>query len=410
MPAYKFKGYHQDGAKADGEISAESVEEAERRLAGREITVVAIVPAGLKKQHSATGDERPKGAGLKRKISDQDSGDVLENLAVMAATGVPLVEALDAIIESARTKSIAEAMTLVKSDVIGGRSLSGSMRAVPWMFPTVVCDLVRVAEEAGQLDGALASGARYLQRSAELRKRVMQALQYPAVMLSVAGMTLVVLIVFVMPKFGDIFIKMNADVPATTKFMLSLGTNVRAHPLSTVFGIVGTLVALKLLSKSPAVRIWFRRLLGKLPLIGPLLRDIALARSLQSISTLLNGNVPVMEALEHGSKVAGPGSVADALMSARLTVEHGGSLSEAFKGSKVMPKVLTQMLTVGERTGRLATLMATAADRMDESTSSRLKSMVGMLEPLLIVGMGLIVGTITVSVISPIYSVVQNVK
>jgi type II secretory pathway component PulF len=410
MPAYKYKGYQQDGAKTDGEISAESLEEAERRLAARDITVVAIVPAGLRKQHSSPTEEPRKGSGLKRKVSDQDSGDVLENLAVMAATGVPLVEALDAIIESARTKRIAEAMILVKSDVIGGRSLSGSMRAVPWMFPAVVCDLVRVAEEAGQLEVALASGARYLQRSAELRKRVMQALQYPAVMLSVAGVTLFVLIIFVMPKFADIFIKMNADVPATTKFMLSLGTNIRAHPMTAAASLLGTIVGIKLLSKSPAVRLRSRIILSKMPIVGALLRDIALARSLQSISTLLSGNVPVMEALEHGSKVAGPGSVADALMGARATVEHGGSLSEAFKGSKVMPKVLIQMLTVGERTGRLSVLMATAADRMDESTSSRLKSMVGMLEPLLIVGMGLIVGTITVSVISPIYSVVQNVK
>ncbi len=312
MQLYKYKGYAEGGGKLDGEITAESMEDAERRITAQAITIISIIPAGMRKGGQESDSTPRKGSKLRRKIAEADASAVLRNLAVMAETGVPFIEALDAIIESARTPKIAEAMEMVKEDVIGGRPLSTALKAVGWMFPPIICDLIRVAEEAGQLSDALESGAEYLERSADLKKRILQAMLYPAVMLTVAMMTVAVLVVFVMPKFADIFLKMKADVPASTQAMLSIGNFVRTHPINAVAIIAGTIVGFRIIMKTPATNRIAMSLFLKIPGLGLLLRDLALSRALQSISTLLSGNVPVMDALEQGAKVAGNETIANA--------------------------------------------------------------------------------------------------
>ena len=410
MPVFKYKGHAGTGGLQSGEVFAESIEEAERKVSAQDVTIISIIPAGMRRGGRESDSSAPKPPMFQRRVSEADAANVLSNLAVMAETGVPFIEALDAIIESARTPKIAAAMEAVKNDVVGGRPLSAALKGVPIMFPAIICDLIRVAEEAGQLHMALESGAAYLERSADLRKRILQAMLYPAVMLSVALMTVAVLVVFVMPKFADIFLKMKAEVPASTRAMLSMGDFVRGHPLGALGLVAGVVIGTRLIMKTPATNRIAMSLILKVPGLGLLLRDLALSRALQSISTLLSGNVPVMEALEQGANVAGNAQVAGALRHAREVVEHGGSLAEAIGQAPIMPKLLVQMIAVGERTGRLPTLMIATAKKMDEEAGTRLKAMVSLLEPIMIVVMGVIVGTITISVITPIYSVMQNIK
>ncbi|MHB8635906.1 MAG: type II secretion system F family protein [Fimbriimonadaceae bacterium] len=410
MPVFKYKGYAGSGGSLAGEVVAETIEEAERKVASQDVTIISIIPAGMRKGSKDVAVGAPKTPLFQRRIPEADAANVLQNLAVMAETGVPFIEALDAIIESARTPKVAAAMQSVKEDVVGGRPLSAALRGVPTMFPAMICDLIRVAEEAGQLHTALASGADYLERSADLKKRILAAMLYPAVMLSVALMTVTVLVVFVMPKFADIFLKMKAQVPASTKAMLAMGAFVRGHPIGVLALFAGVVLACRAIMKTPSTKRFAMAMFLRVPGLGPLLRDLALSRALQSISTLLTGNVPVMDALEQGANVAGNDQVAGALRHARDVVEHGGSLAEGIGKSPVMPKLLIQMIAVGERTGRLPQLMVATADKMDDAASARLKAMVALLEPVMIVVMGVVVGTITISVITPIYSVMQNLK
>lgn len=410
MPVFKYKGYAGAGGQVNGEITAETIEDAERRVASQDVTIISIVPAGMRRGAKSSEGAPPKAPLFQKRVAESDASAALHNLAVMAETGVPFIEALDAIIEGARTPKIAAAMESVKEDVVSGKPLSSALRAVPVMFPPLICDLVRVAEEAGQLATALESGAEYLERASELRKRIVQAMLYPAVMLTVALLTVTVLVVFVMPKFADIFLKMKADVPASTKAMLAMGDFVRGHPIGVLVIIAGTVLGGRLIMRTPSTKRIAVSLFMRVPALGPLLRDLALSRSLQSISTLLSGGVPVMDALEQGARVASNDQVSGALMHARTVVEHGGSLAEGIGQSAVMPRLLVQMVAVGERTGRLPDLMVATASKMDEEAASRLKAMVSLMEPVMIVVMGVIVGTITISVITPIYSVIQNLK
>lgn len=411
MHVFKYKGYDDNGKKVEGQIQATSIDEAERRIAQQSVSLIAIIPAGMRKGrevHTALKQEghRPR----RRRFPETDAAGILRNLSVMAETGVPFIEALDAIIESSRTPRLAEAMALVRKEVIGGKALSAAFRAVPNLFPPLVCDLIHVAEDGGRLDQALLSGAVYLERGTELRKRVLQAMIYPFVMLGVASVTISVLIVFVLPKFKEVFKNMNADIPFTTQFMMDLGSEISKDPSRAIFVILATILSSGIALRFESVRRMLMRFVWRLPAVGDLMRQLALARSFQSISTLLNGNVPLMIALEHGARVSGHDWVSQGLDGARDYVEHGGSLSEGLLQSTIFPKTLVQMVAVGERTGRLSSLLGIVAGKMEHESDAKLKSVVAILEPLLIVVMGIVVGSITVSIISPIYSVIEKVK
>lgn len=411
MQAFKYKGVDGNGQKVEGEIQGASIDEAERRLASQMVTIIAIVPAGMRRTKKADVPENvqkvPRG---RRKISDADLSILLHDLAVMAETGVPFVEALDAVIQGAKTPAIRAGLEHLRAEIVGGRGLSQGMRSVPWMFPSLVSDMVRVAEEGGRLDQALASASAYVERSADLRKKVMNAMLYPIVLSSVAFLTLTVLIVFVMPKFATMFEKMKGGLPITTKILLGTGNFVRGNPLLTVGLFVGAIVAFKAALGLPAVREGISRAALRVPMLGELLKRLSYSRAFQSIATLLTGNVNLMAALEHGSKVAGNPIVEKALMKARASVEQGSTFSDALAETKVFPNMLVQMAAVGERTGRLAPLMLNTTKHMEEDVDARLKAMVAIVEPLMIVVMGVMVGFITLSIITPIYAVVENLK
>jgi len=322
---------------------------------------------------------------------------------------VPFVEALDAAIETARTQVIEQALRRFKGEIVGGKGLSAAMRSANNLFPLIVCDMVKIAEEGGRLDKALNSAAIYVERSADLRRKVMNAMLYPIVLSVIACGTIIVLVTFVAPRFADIFKKMGAKIPFATQLMLSVGTFIREHPFQVVGTVVGSFFLLRTFLRMPAVNKACAAFLLKVPVLGELLKRLAFSRAFQSIATLLASNVSMLSALDHGSKVAGNPVISQALLAARNSVEHGASLSDSLRDTRVFPPVLVRMVSVGERTGRLHLLMANTAAHMEEEVDGRLKALVSIVEPCMIVVMGCIVGAITMSIIVPLYSVVQSV-
>lgn len=410
MVAYAYKGVDRSGSDIEGSINAETFEEAERKLAGQQISVHALRPLAGGKQVKLKESVVPVSAAARKKISAQDSADVLGNLAVMAETGVPFVEALDAVIFGARTPAIKGSLQVVKEGVVGGQGLANSLRLAPNMFPQIIVDMVRVAETGGKLDVALKNGAAYLQRSAELRRKIVNAMLYPSVMLGVSMITIFILVVFVMPRFAQVFVQMKADIPALTKLMLLSGNAIRGNPVASAVVFV-VLIALAVKGSSiPFIRHITARLLDKTPMLGSLLRKLAIARALQSIATLTSSNVPLLTAIEQGAKVAGNVTVERVLMDAKDQIEQGSSMSDALKTSNVFPRQIVQMIAIGEKSGRLSQLLETVCSSMETEIDGRLKALVSIIEPMMIVSMGLIVGSITMSIIGPIYSVIENIK
>lgn len=414
MTAYKYKGIDPAGQRIEGRITALSLDEAERKVGSQGLTILSIVPAEKSsgKESSVAPASTPTAPviGARKKVSEADAGAILRNLAVMAETGVPFAEAIEASIQSARTPAIVAAMSDVRDALIAGQSLSGSMRAAPQMFPTIIVDMVRVAETGGKLDQALANGASYLERRAELKRKVTNAMMYPMVMLAVSIATIFILVVVVMPKFSQVFESMKAELPIVTKVMLSSGAMIRGNPIGSAIGAVGIFIGLFFLLKQEPVQRVLGRFISRLPVVGELIKRLALARSLQSIATLSASNVPLLVAIEQGAKVAGEPRVHDALMQVRNEIEQGKSMSESMLNTGVFPKNVVQMVGVGERTGRLPVLLETLCRSMEEDIDARLKATVALVEPLMIVTMGAIVGSITMSIIGPIYSVVEKIR
>lgn len=412
MQLYKYKGYDANGKKIEGELLAKSPDEVERKASANQVTVIAIYPIGAKghkQETSASSSTSKLGGFMAKKASDADIAVVLRDLAVMAETGVPFVEAIDAVTATARTKPIRQGLLKFKEEVVGGRTLSIAMRSAK-IFPTIVCEMVKVAEEGGRLDQALASAATYVERAASLKKKIMNAMLYPIVLMVIAAATVGVLIIFVLPRFAGIFKSMKAELPATTKFMLGFGETLKSQPYILVGTLVGGFFLIKFVMGHPTLNKPVHRLLLKIPVLGELLKRLALSRAMQSVATLTSSNVSLMSALEHGANVAGNPVISEAIMRARVGVEHGGSLADSMAATRVFPLSLVQMIGVGERTGRLATLMRNTANYMEEDVDARLKALISIVEPLMIVVMGTIVGTITLSIIIPMYSVIENVK
>lgn len=406
MEAFRYKGY-QSGKKVDGQIAARSVEEAERKLQAQGITVIALLPAG----RVSSKADRSEGASARRKrrVPLSHLATLLHDLGVMAEAGVPFVEALDAAGEASPSEAVRGVVRSIREEVVSGKSLSVAMRA-SGAFPNVVCELVHVAEEGGRLDHALRAGSTYLERTVEMRKRLVNALMYPCVLMLVALITGIVLVVFVLPKFSSIFDKMGAQLPITTQWMLATGNALRNQPYVGLIGLVGAGLAIRYLYGLAATSRPVSAFLLKLPVLGDLIARLALARAFQSIATLISSNVPLVEAVEQGARVSGNPIIRDALLAARASMEHGAAFSEAAKEQPIIPRTLTQMIAVGERTGQLPRLMNSTAAAMEEDVDARLKALVSIVEPVMVVAMGAFVGTITLSIIIPIYTVVQNIR
>lgn len=411
MVSFVYKGVDGQGTKVEGQVYATTIDEAEKKLNLQDVSIHMLKPStGTKgpKKPSETLSVAAKAIG--KKVSAQDSADVLNSLAIMAETGVPFVEALDAVLYSARTPVIKSALEAVKEGVVGGQGLAFSLRMAPQMFPPIIVDMVRVAESGGKFDQALRNGANYLSRAADLRKKILNAMMYPSIMLGVSMVTILVLIVFVMPRFGQIFSQMKSELPITTKIMLQSGNAIRANPIASVIIIAGIIFGTIFLFRLDPVKRVVGLIMNRVPILGDLIKRLAVARSLQTIASLSSSNVQLLSAIEQGAKVSGHPDIERALMKARDDIEHGKSMFEAIEATKVFPKQITQMIAVGEKTGRLSQLLETICQSMESEIDNRLKALVSVIEPLMIVSMGLIVGMITVSIIGPIYSVIENVK
>jgi type II secretory pathway component PulF len=408
MVSYAYKGIDGKGVRVEGAISANSIEDAENRLSKQDISVLALRRSGEKVQKNEQTSVLPEAA--RHKISPQDAAGVLRNLAVMAETGVPFIEAIDAVIGSARTPRIEAALRLVKEGVVGGQGISGALRLAPNMFAPIIVDMIRVAETGGRLDQALDNGAAYMERAADLKRKIVNAMLYPSVMLGVSSSTILVLIIFVMPRFAVVFKQMKAELPLTTQVMLKSGDFIRSQPLMSAVGLVAFIVGLTIALKNPVSQRMLSGVAARMPLLGELMKRLALARSLQSISTLVASNVPLLAAIEAGARVAGHAQLEKALYAAKDDIERGSSMSEALGKHAVFPKQVIQLVAVGERTGRLPQLLSTVCKSMETEVDGRLKALVSVIEPLMIVGMGLIVGSITMSIIGPIYSAVENIR
>jgi type IV pilus assembly protein PilC len=338
------------------------------------------------------------------RVKAEDIAIFSRQLATMLAAGIPLVQAFE-IIGTGHDKPAMQKLVLeIKADVEGGTSLHEALAKHPLYFDDLFVNLVEAGEQAGALEGLLDKIATYKEKSEAIKKKVKKALFYPAAVLVVAVIVTIILLVFVIPQFEDLFKGFGADLPAFTQMVINLSKFVQANGLYLGFLIgVGIWVFFYFHKRSRKMRQFLDRMALKFPIIGPILNKAAIARYARTLSTMFAAGVPLVEALESVAGACGNIVFEDAVMKMRDEVATGQRLQRAMENTGIFPNMVVQMIAVGEESGSLDTMAGKVASFYEEDVDAAVDSMSSLLEPLIMLILGVLVGGLVIAMYLPIF-------
>jgi len=399
MAIYVWKGKNRYGDLVGGERVASSVEELTRVLQKEQITISNIAPkrAELKIPF------------LKReKVRLKELAVYSRQLSVLIDAELPLIQSLTILAEQTRNKYFKKVITSVKEDVEAGSTLNQAKRKFPKAFDDLYCNLIATGETSGSLDIMLQRLAEYIEKIVKLRSQVRQAMIYPSAIVTFAILVAVFLMWKVIPIFASIFIELGAKLPFLTQMVITLSNFIQGYIFYVFLGMIAFVFLFRYFRKTPGGREAVDRFLLRLPLFGNLLEKVAISRITRTLSTLLSGGVPMLESLKVTSTTAGNVIIESSIMAARKLVTEGKSLTDALRESGKFPLMLIQMVSVGEATGTLDDMLSKLANFFDEEVSVAVASLLAVLEPVLLILVGGLVGSLVVSMYLPIFSLMQQ--
>jgi type IV pilus assembly protein PilC len=328
---------------------------------------------------------------------------------VMIDAGLPLVQCLEILAGQQENKTFQKILNGVRASVEGGATLSASMKLYDKVFDSLYYNMVEAGETGGILDTILQRLSSYIEKNVKLKRAVKSALIYPVAVISIAGMVITLLLWKVVPIFVTLFNGLQVDLPLPTRIVIGLSNfigSIYGGMLLVIF--IGIAVALKFWYGTPQGRMILDGVLLKLPLIGILLRKIAVARFTRTLGTLISSGVPILEGLDITARTSGNAVVEKAIMETRKAVEAGRSLVEPLKETNVFPGMVTQMIGVGEQTGAMDAMLQKIADFYEDEVDASVKDLLTALEPIMIVFLGGIVGGVVISMYLPLFSLINK--
>jgi type IV pilus assembly protein PilC len=329
-------------------------------------------------------------------------------LSVLIDAELPLIQGLTILAEQTKNKYFKQVIKDVRSDVEAGSTLNQAKKKFPRVFDDLYCNLVASGEQSGSLDIMLRRLSEFLEKIVRLRTQVKQAMIYPSAIVIFAILVVIFMLWKVIPVFANIFVELGATLPSLTAFIITLSNFVQKYILFVFLGIIVLIFAFRYVRRTESGRKVIDRVLLKMPLFGPLLEKVGLSRVTRTLATLLSGGVPMLESLKITSTTAGNVIIEDQIMRSRSLVAEGTSLTDAFKEVGNFPFMLIQMIGVGEATGTLDEMLTKLADFYDEEVEAAVASLLSVLEPILLIFVGGLVGTIVVSMYLPIFSLIQQ--
>jgi len=399
MPTYAWKGKNRYGDQVGGERIAASTEELTRALQKDQITVTSIAP--VKK-----GFQIPF---LKReKVRLKELAVYSRQLSVLIDAELPLIQSLSILEEQQKNKYFKTVIRTIKEDVEAGSTLNQAKRKHPKVFDDLYCNLVASGEQSGSLDIMLRRLAEYIERTVKLRGQVRQAMIYPVAILMFAVVVSIFLLWKVIPVFASIFRDLGAELPLLTAVIIKLSHFVQNYILFIFLGLIGLFFAFRYYRNTTQGRWTTDRLTLKIPLFGPLLYKVAMTRVTRTLSTLISGGVPMLEALKITSSTAGNVLIEKEIMAARKLVSEGKTMNEAFRESGRFPLMMLQMINVGEATGTLDEMLSKLASFYDEEVEASVATLLSVMEPIMLIFVGGIVGSLVVSMYLPIFSLISK--
>ncbi len=401
MPMFTFKGTDAAGATVTGERPAENKQALEAILKRERIT-----PVSIKAKGKGFNFDISFGGG----VSPKELGIFTRQFSVMIDAGLPLVQCLEILAGQQENPIFKTALTGTRAKVEGGSTLANAMREYPKAFDNLYVNMVEAGETGGILDGILQRLAAQIEKNVKLAGAVKSASIYPAAVMGIMAVVITGLMIFVVPTFAKLFIELGVALPLPTRITIGISDFAVNYIVFVIIGgFVGVFV-LKSYYKTPGGRYMLDNLLLHIPMVGMLLRKIAVARFTSTLGTLISSGVPILEGLTITAKTSGNAVIEKALMEVRAAVEEGRTIVEPLKKTQVFPSMVTQMIGVGEQTGALDAMLAKVGQFYEDEVDEAVKDMLAAMEPMIMAVLGVVVGGIVISLYLPIFELIAKLS
>jgi len=347
---------------------------------------------------------------LKKKVSTKSLVLFTRQLATLIAAGLPLVKSLRTLQDQLESGTLKGIIKSIADEVEGGSNFSEALTRFPKVFPDFYINMIKAGELGGMLEDILKRLSEFLDKTQKLKDRVKSALMYPMFVMIVAVLILIMLMVFVIPTFTSMFSEVGGSLPMPTKILIVISEITRRFWFLIPLLPVALIMAYKAIIKSPDRRFVIDKIKLRVPIVGNLIQQIAVARFSRTLGTLLSSGVPILAALQTVRDTIGNEFIARAVIQVRDSIKEGESVAGPMEASKAFPPLVTKMVSIGEETGDLAKMLIQIADNFEDEVDVAVSGLTSLLEPLLIVFMGLIVGFIVVSMFMPLFSLAKLIE
>lgn len=412
MPVYQYKGYRNDGGVATGIIDAESPKIARVKLRKVGVFPTDMVEQGLTTTDSSTGTSTRSTTGIGRSpaLSTTDVAMMTRQLATLLVAGLPLVEALGVMVDQAEKKSVKSLMADIREEIRGGSSYSAVLERYPREFSQIYVHMVRAGEASGALDQILFRLAEFLEKQLALKHKVTNAVLYPALMLIVGFTVLFFLMTFVVPKITAVFTSLKQALPWPTIVLMSI-SHFLADYWAVLLTVIGVMVwATRRAMKTEAGRLMADRWILKMPLMGEVARMVSISRLTSTLATMLASGVQLLDAMDVAKRVMNNRVLEQAVEGARQNIREGETIAEPLKRSGEFPALVTHMIAVGERSGEMEEMLRRIGNIYDGEVDRVITRFTSLLEPIMILIMGVLVFCIVVAILLPIFEMGQMVR
>ena len=401
MPTFAFSGRTRAGEPITGERVADTMDAVVAGLRREQVLVTQINPA---KETVAKTAKAPR----ERAVDSKNLAVFTRQFSVMIDAGLPLVQCLEILGSQEEDKNFARVILATRGAVESGASLADAMKKHPKVFDPLFTNMIAAGEAGGILDTILTRLATYIEKAVKLKGQVKSAMVYPVAVIVIATLVVGVILWKVIPTFANLFAGLGAELPLPTRVVIALSNGLVRFGPFIIGGLVGIGYGFKTYYATPGGRMTIDGIVLKMPILGLLMRKIAVARFCRTLSTLLASGVSILEALDITAKTAGNAVVEKAIQTTRTSIEGGQTIAQPLKETRVFPPMVVQMISVGEATGALDTMLSKIADFYEEEVDVAVAGLLTLMEPLMIALLGGIVGGIVIAMYMPIFSLISK--
>ena len=402
MPVFKYAAKDQDARNVSGKISAESQTAGLEELRKRQLTIISI--------QEVKGSGGGQKAFQRKKVKVDDVVLFSRQLATMIEAGIPIIQALEALQEQADQPAFRKVIGQVKEEIQHGSTLANAFSKHPQVFDMLFVNMVRVGETGGVLNEVLDRISTYMEKILKLKRKIQSALTYPAVVVTMAIIITTILIVKVVPTFAEIYSSFGEKLPPMTQLLIFISDIIRKYLLWIIFAIFVLVTAVVRWHKTYRGARVIDGAVLKLPIFGELIRKVILSRFSRTLATLVQSGVPILESLEIVQRTVGNTVVADVVDDVREHVREGESIATPLEKTDVFPKMVTRMISIGEKSGEIEKMLLKVAEFYDDQVDRAVEGLTSIIEPVIIGFLGIVIGFIVIALFMPIMNITQLIK